>query len=213
MKKDSSGASIVSLRFDFYRDGLALSLMINLALAVLSICLGILVWNLAHRQPQTKYFSVDTRGVIVPLIPMNEPHMTDSAILELSAKVVAQSYTFDADNYRDAIMGVQQYYTSEGFEGFTKSMQAQIAYVKDNILIASAVPTGTPVLIKSGLINTGAGGDVVAWKIRVPVLVTYRSKGDSSTVRRVVTLVIVNRPTYETPYGVGVSSFQAQDQN
>lgn len=213
MASNGGGSNAVGLRFSFYRDGFALSLLINFALSIILIGCFIFIYQLVKRPPESKYFTVDMKGNVVPIVPMNKPHMTESAILDFASKVVTESYTFDADNYRLALTNVQKYFTPDGYSAFQTSMQPQIKYVKDNVLIASSVPSGTPVLLKRGIISSDADGDIVAWKIRIPVVVTYRTKTDSSTVKRTVQLVIVNRPTYESEFGVGVSSFQASDQN
>lgn len=206
--KLDGGSEVVALRFNFYRDGLALSLAINVAQAVLLVVVFCFAMFFANKPPETKYFSVDAHGSVLTIVPMNEPHMSEGAILEFAAKAVSESYTFDADNYRSALMNVQKYFTPDGFAKFQESMQGQIKYVVDNVLITSTTPNGTPVLIKRG-----ESDGVTAWRIRVPVIATYRTKNESTSVKRLVTLVIVNRPSYETPYGVGVSSFQTEDKN
>lgn len=206
--KELSGRDAVSLRFNFYRDGLGLSLLINVILVTLVIFELFYIYKIKTSPPPTAYFSVDGKGAIVPLASMSEPYLSESDVLDFASKAVRQSYTFDAENYRDRINDSAQYFTPEGHKDFVASMQIQIKYVVDNVLIGSAVPSGTAVLVNQGRSPNG----IFAWKVKVPVVVTFRTQTSSSSVKRIVTVVVINRPTYETPYGVGISSFIAQDQ-
>lgn len=204
----SGGLEAVVLKFNFYRDGLQASLSVSLVLAIIVAIQMFLMFHFANRPIEREYFTVDVQGRIVKQQPMNVPYLTESALLDFAVRAVSEAYTFDADNYRKELTNVRQYFTPEGHKAFIDSMQPQIKYVIDNTLIGTAVPSGTPILSDNGV---GANG-VFAWKIKVPVVVTFRTQKESSTVRRIVTLIIVNRPTFETPYGVGISSFVAVDQ-
>lgn len=201
------GLDTISLKFNFYRDGLQAALLLAVILAITVVVQMFLMFHFANRPLEREYFTVDLQGRVVKQQPMSVPYLTESALLTYAARAVTEAYTFDADTYRKVLTDVGQYFTPDGHVEFLRSMQPQIKYVKDNVLIGSAVPSGTPVLSASG---KGPNG-VYAWKVKVPVVVTFRTRTASSTVRRIVTLIIVNRPTFETQYGVGISSFIAQD--
>ena len=201
------GLGAVGLRFDFYREGFTASLTVSVILAIAVIAQMFLISHLANRPVERQYFTVDNMGRLVQQKALNAPYMTESALLQFASRAVTDAYTFDAENYRKVFNDLSQYFTPEGNPAFIASMQPQIKYVLDKTLISSAVAGGTPVLVDQGVSPNG----VWAYKIKVPVIVTFRTQTESSTVRRLVTLIVVNRPTFETPYGVGISSFLATD--
>ena len=201
------GLGAVGLRFDFYREGFTASLTVSVILAIAVIAQMFLISHLANRPVERQYFTVDNMGRLVQQKALNAPYMTESALLQFASRAVTDAYTFDAENYRKVFNDLSQYFTPEGNTAFIASMQPQIKYVLDKTLISSAVAGGTPVLVDQGVSPNG----VWAYKIKVPVIVTFRTQTESSTVRRLVTLIVVNRPTFETPYGVGISSFLATD--
>ena len=206
-EKGPGGLPNVGMRFNFYKDGYTASLTINVVQTIAIVILILCVFHFANRPVEREYFSVDCTGRMQQQQPMDSPHLPESALLDYAVRSVSEGYTFDASNYRDVMTSVGKYFTPEGHADFLNSMQPQIKYVLDNVLIASAVADGTPVLSNSGRSPNG----VFAWKIKVPIVVTFRTQTQSSTVKRIVTLVIVNRPTYETPFGVGISSWSAKD--
>lgn len=205
----SDGLGSVLLRFNFYRDGLQASLTVNAILSLVIVILLYLVFHFANRPSEQRYFTVDAQGRIVKQQAMDAPYLTESALLDFAVRATTEAYTFDAENYRKALSDVGQYFTPEGHQSFLASMQPQIKYVVDKTLISSSVPSGTPVVSDRGVTPNG----LYLWKVKVPVVVTFRTQTESSTVHRLVTIIIVNRPTFETPYGVGISSFIAVDQS
>lgn len=197
---------VVGLKFNFYRDGVGMSVAANLLLILLVIIQFWYIGRITSAPKPTSYVYVDSHGVVLPAKTMSTPYLSESDILAFATKTVARSYTFDAENYRERMSELSDSFTPEGHKGFLVSMEAQIKYVVENTLIASAVPSGTPVLIETAVVN-----GIFAWKVKVPVVVTYRTQGSSTSVKRIATLIIVNRPTYESKYGVGISSFIAKD--
>lgn len=195
------------LRFSFYRDGFRALLMVSVLQVVAILVLIFMAAYFANRPAVREYFTVDNAGRIVKLEPMEKPYLTESALLSFASRAVSEVYTFDAENYRQVMNNAAQYFTPDGHVDFVKSMEPQIKYVVDGVLIGSGVPNGTPVIIDRGKAPNG----VYAWKVKVPVVVTFRTQTTSSSVKRIVTLIIVNRATFETPYGVGISSFTAKD--
>jgi intracellular multiplication protein IcmL len=69
-------------------------------------------------------------------------------------------------------------------------------------LIVSAVATGAPVILVQGLMDNR-----YAWKVQMPMLITYQSASEFSQQSVVVTLVITRVSTLTSARGVGIVQF------
>ena len=74
--------------------------------------------------------------------------------------------------------------------------------VKAKKLIVSAVATKAPVILQKGLLN-----GVYAWRVQMPLLVTYQSANEFSQQNNVVTILISRVPTLNSPRGIGIAQF------
>jgi intracellular multiplication protein IcmL len=77
--------------------------------------------------------------------------------------------------------------------------------VIDNKLVTTAVPRGAPIIIAEGQL----GGNY-AWKIQLPMLVTYQSASTRTTQDLLVSAIISRRSELEHPMGLGIAQIIAQ---
>ena len=74
--------------------------------------------------------------------------------------------------------------------------------VKAKKLIVSAVATRAPVILQKGILNGR-----FAWRVQMPVLVTYQSASEFTQQSNVVTMLISRVSTLNSPRGIGISQF------
>ncbi|MES2998457.1 MAG: type IVB secretion system apparatus protein IcmL/DotI [Pseudomonadota bacterium] len=202
MKEDA--LQIVKLRNEFYRDNyrkvvtaLLFSFFIVLILA------GALFYIVTH-PPEPRYFATSDDGRIVPLIPFEQPNLTDSALLEWANTAAAAAYSYNFVNYRQALQQAADYFTPEGKQMFfsaiksSNNLQAVIA----KKLIVSSVATGVPVVLEQGLM---AGR--YTWKVQIPMLITFQSASQFSQQAVTVTMLIVRVSPLESPRSIGIAQF------
>ncbi len=204
----AQGLATVLLRNQFYRENWRSTTIVIPILALALLASVATTIYTATRQPETRYFAVDAKGALIPMAPLNRPYVKQEDLLNWVSKAVVAAYTHDAQNYQSQLQSAAEYFTTEGFDEFIRSMQSSgtLDAIKRNVLISSAVLQGAPVIVAEG---ETAG--VYLWKIRVPVLVSYRSSTKGDDKKRMVTLVVARRSTYENPYGLGISQFVAAD--
>lgn len=201
----ASGVQTVLLRNEFYRDKYRSMIQIVFGMAVALIVSVTANFYLILNRPAPLYFATD-RGNLIPMTPLSQPNLAQENLLRWVTEAAVKVYTFDFQNYRGQFQDASRNFTPEGWNEFKTAMERSntLDYVKDKRLVVSAAPTGSPVISNEGVV---AG--VYAWKIQMPVLVTYSGANESSTQPLILTMVITRVPTLSSPDGVGISQFVA----
>lgn len=195
------------MRYEFYRDGWRTMLTILVVLSVTSAALLFgLLWSMS-RPVQSHYFATEG-GRVVPIIPSDLPFVKKEYLLSWASEAVSSSFTIDFQNYRKKIQENKRFFTEQGFEEYVSALQTstRLPQIIENYMVSSAVPEGAPVVVNEGVVN-----GIYAWKIRMPVIVSYQSGVKSSPSERLmVSMVVVRVPTYENSSGIGISQFVAK---
>jgi len=199
--------ALVLQRNLFYRDNyrrivlvLLLALLINLFLA------GILVYMVTH-PPKPVYFATSINGRITPLTALDEPNQSDSAVLQWAYQAAIASFSYNFVNYRNELQAASEFFTPNGWTEFTNALQQSNnlkAMIAKN-LISSATATSAPIVLRKGLI-----GDRYAWRVQMPILVTYQSASEIQQERNVVTMLITRVSTLNSPRGIGIEQMIVQ---
>lgn len=197
------------LRVNFYRDNYRILMVVCLLLAL--ACWALLGWLYYARthKPASRYFVTTTEGALKELFPLTQPILTNRALLEWVVEAGTTAYNYDFQNYQTAIGDLKRYFTPAGYENFLAALRANqtLESVASKKLVVFAVPTDTPVIIKEGVTSN----NVYAWQVQLPLLVTYQSASDTSKQNLVLTMLIAEMPTTESPKGLGIAAFNVRD--
>ncbi len=198
----------VRLRNNFYRDNyrrvvfaLALMILINIAL------IGMLAYVISHR-PMPVYFATTADGKIIQLYPLSDPVVSKAELLTWATVAATSANTYSFVNYRQELQNASQFFTPNGWNEFqaalkrTRNLETVIA----KKLVVNAVATGAPVILDQGIIN-GA----YAWRIQLPILMTYESANTKIPQPAMVTMVVTRVPTLDTPKGIAISEFNMSE--
>lgn len=194
----------VALRNTFYRDGQR-KLIIVLLVSMLGnfLLAGILAYLLSH-PPLPKYFATSINGRITPLFPLNEPNQSDPAVLQWANTAAIAAFSFNFVNYKSELQASSLFFTPEGWDQFLTALTQSnnLDAVKAKKLIVSAVATRAPIILQKGILN-----GKYAWRVQMPILVTYQSASDFFQQNNVVTMLITRISTLNSPRGIGISQF------
>lgn len=200
---------MVSLRNDFYRDNYR-KVMTALLVAVIAIvCLvAALVVTISNR-PSPKYFATTSSGKLIPMQPLNFPFVTTQNLLQWASKASSAAFTFNFVNYREQLQSSEQYFTAEGWKQFITQLNSSgnLSAIKDRKLIASAIPAGAPVIL-----NQGELAGRYAWRVQIPMIVTYQGANNKSNNAMMVTMTVTRVPTLDNSSGVGISQINVTQQ-
>lgn len=197
----------VKLRNDFYRDNYRRVVMtIFLLLVVILSQAGIIYYLLTHR-PLPVYFATTNNGRvmrILPVIPLDEPNLPDSAVLQWATDAASTAFTFDFVNYRAQLQRAAEYFTTDGWSAFLSELQGSrnLLAVQAKKLVVSAVVTRAPVILSKQVVNGR-----YTWRVQMPVVITYQSANEIIPSNTTVTLTVSRVSTITSPRGIGISQF------
>lgn len=199
--------TVVGLRNAFYRDNyrrvvliLLLSMVVNLGL------FGVLFWMITH-PPQPRYFATSINGRITPLFPLDKPNQSDSAVLQWANQAAIASFTYNFVNYRQELQAASEFFTPNGWKQFLDALEASnnLDAIKAKKLIVSAVATQAPIVLRKGTIQGR-----YAWRVQMPLLVTYQSASAFNQEKNIVTMLITRVSTLNSPRGIGIEQLVVQ---
>lgn len=202
--KEIGGLEYVMLRNNFYRDNYRRVVLALLVMIIINLGLvGALFYQISHL-PSPKYFATGSDGRITPLYPLDQPVVNPSELLQWASQAATAVNTYNFIDYRAAFQKAQSYFTADGWRNFENALRSSrnLEAVLEKKLVVSAVATGAPVIVDQGVINNR-----YAWKVQVPLLVSYQSASDNTQQSVVVTMVISRVPTLNTPRGIAIASF------
>lgn len=194
----------VTLRNNFYRDGQRKMILILLVSMLANFLLAAMLIYMITHPPAPKYFATSINGRITPLFPLNEPNQSDSAVLQWANQAAIAAFTYNFVNYRTELQASSGFFTADGWDQFLTALQQSnnLDAVKAKKLIVSAVATRAPIILQKGILNGR-----YAWRVQMPILVTYQSASEFSQQNNVVTMLITRVSTLNSPRGIGISQF------
>jgi intracellular multiplication protein IcmL len=194
----------VALRNNFYRDGQRKMILVLLVSVIANLVLAAMLVFIITHPPAPKYFATSINGRITPLFPLSEPNQSDSAVLQWANQAAIAAFTYNFVNYRTELQASSGFFTAEGWDQFLTALQQSnnLDAVKAKKLIVSAVATRAPIILQKGMLNGR-----YAWRVQMPILVTYQSASEFSQQNNVVTMLITRVSTLNSPRGIGIAQF------
>jgi intracellular multiplication protein IcmL len=176
---------------------------------VLSALLAIsLIGNVSQglREPQVRYLAHDPEGRIREIMMLERPLPSNAEVTAWAARVVAQAYTMSFGTFQQDLQSNRINFTSGGWRAFEKALTDSNfqTNVIQNFYVTHAVATAAPSIVAEGLepnINR------YAWRIQVPVVVTFASANSKTSQNVIIEVTIIRRPESENPAGLGIATF------
>jgi len=198
----------VTERNAFYRDSYR-RVLIGLNLSIFcTIILVCAIFYIINNPPHPKYFATYADGKLVPLIPLNQPNMSEAALMQWTNTAVVAVNTYNFFNYRDQLQAASQYFTPDGWQAYLNKLKSSrnLNAVIEKKLVVSAVATRAPVILRQAIIDGSYN-----WLVQMPVLITYQSASQYSQESLIVTLGIKRISTLTDPNGIGIVSYAAAE--
>ncbi len=194
----------VTLRNNFYRDGQRKMTVILLLSVIGNFVLASILLYIVTHPPAPRYFATSISGRITPLFALNEPNQSDSAVLQWANQAAIAAFSYNFVNYRTELQASSGFFTPQGWDQFLNALKQSnnLDAVKAKKLIVSAVATRAPVILQKGVLNGS-----FAWRVQMPLLVTYQSASEFTQQNNVVTMLITRESTLNSPRGIGIAQF------
>lgn len=184
---------------DQYRNALFLSLILS-SLLFVSFLFNIIQFV---TEPKPNYFAVTRDLRVQKLTSLEEPYVTQSGLLNWVSNTVTDTLNFDFNDWRKSFMEVRNNYTEKAFEELVTSLKESgiLDLVRQKRLVLSSVLQKTPVITAKGMYQ-----GKMAWKIEVPVLLSYESSEGVENTQNLIADILVHRvPVTEHPRGIKIN--------
>ena len=145
-------------------------------------------------------------GRVIEMTPLDEPIMSDAALRNWTVSAVTEAFTLGHHDWRMRLADVREYFTGQGYDGYLQALDDSLYLdrIRENLQVAAAVPTGTPVITDTRLF-----GDRAAWSIEFPVLVTFQAGARVSSQRLLARVLVMRMPLSENASGIGIQQLIA----
>jgi intracellular multiplication protein IcmL len=204
---DTGGVGRVVIRNEFYRDGYRLALRVAVIQCFIIFGLiGAMFFIIHVHQPENRYFATTEDGRLIPMVPLNQPNLSNPALLSWVAQAASETMSFSFSNYRRNLQEASRHFTRDGWESFSAALQQAriIESIEANTQEITAVPRGAPIIKWQGLSK-----DQYQWQVQIPMILTYVSGSKTRSDNWIITIVIVRVPRLESPNGVGIAQWIA----
>ncbi len=197
----------VVIRNEFYRDGYRSILKLAVFQSMIILALIFAMFFVIYvNQPENRYFATTEDGRLVPLTALNEPNLSNPALMSWVAQSATEVMTFGFNDYRRRLQEASRNFTRRGWESFTQALQRSriIEMVESNQQVVTAAPSGAPILKSEGLV---AGR--YQWEVQLPMILSYQAGSKMRSDDILLTLIVVRVPRLENPNGVGIEQWLA----
>lgn len=205
--KDLSGLARTVLRNEFYRDGYRLALRVSVVQSFIIIGLIAAMFFVIHvHQPENRYFATTEDGRLIPMVQLNQPNLSNPALMSWAAQATTEIMTFGFNDFRRRLQESSRFFTRRGWESFSGALKSAriLESIEANSQVVTAAPSGAPILRSEGVVN-----GQYQWIIEVPMVLSYQSGAKKRADYWLVTLVVVRVPRLESPNGVGIAQWIA----
>lgn len=198
------GLELVMLRNMFYRDSYRRALMALLLLIAVNVVLAGVVVFLEFTPPKPQYFPTTADGRIIHWHPLNDPVVTDNFVLQWAANAVRQAFSLDFIHWRSQLQTASGDFTPSGWKYFLQSLKSSnnLTTLTQLKMVSNATITGAPQLLEKEVIS-----GVFAWKIKVPILVTYTNAARTIPLPLMVTLIVLRVPVQQSAARIAINNF------
>lgn len=183
-------------------------------IAATIVIIGLMIaifWRIRNPE-EPRYFQVKLeqgQKQFTPLQALNGRLFSRQDLLMWVQEVVGNIYTFNAITYKqkfDYLLAND--FTSDGANSFRQTLadsQLVNQVITQQVNLTGLV-SGQPVILQEGSLM-----GQYTWKVQMPVLLTFENANQVSTKRILVTVLIVNVPTQQSPQAVAIKEFWSEE--
>ena len=200
--------TVIFERNAFYRRQYLLALgALGLVLLVIGLLISIIIF-LSNNPTRPIYFAADNVSRLIHIVPVDQQNMTTNEMLTWAVDAVQRTRSYDYINYRSQLQSAQKYFTTYGWQNYREAFAASnnLPGVIQRKMIVLARVVSTPKILVAGPLS-GA----YAWKLQMPLLVTYWSPpyDDNSKFANafVVTMIVQRQPILQSYKGLAILQY------
>lgn len=175
-----------------------------LCIVLVGLLAGSLLANIiqSFARPGAVYFALTPDLRVVRLAPMNHPLLSDAGVVSWTTRTVVETFSLDFLHWRATLSGVRGRYTSRGFSQLTAAMKksGNIEQIVNKRMSVNVSPSSAGVVANQGMLN-----GVYAWKVQVPLAMSYEtSQGVVYSQKLIANVMVVRADPRKHPAGIAI---------
>jgi intracellular multiplication protein IcmL len=158
---------------------------------------------LAMTRPKPVYFGMSQEMTLLPMVPLNEPLVSDAALESWLSKAITEAFNMDFLNYRERLAHAREYFTDDAFKGYLASLdnEKHLAVLRQFKAIMRAIPSSPPIVVRRGEML-----GVMTWDLEMSVIVNYETSAKRIASQGIAVQCRVRRvPTTDFPQGIAIA--------
>ena len=155
-------------------------------------------------QTPPAYFATTSDGRVIPMTSLTTPLRSSRWLLSWASRTAVDALTMDFVNWKRTFARIRGRFSPQAYADFYRAFDTggMKTLVLDRQMVVSAVPENAPVIVATGVI-----GGRRAWKIQIPMTVSYSNGAGTTPKHYVVTMMVTRVPPTINPGGVAVTQF------
>jgi intracellular multiplication protein IcmL len=206
--QQDSGLALVLARNGFYRDAYRRVVIVLAVLFFVNVGLlgAVLIKAFTPAKPQ--YFATTADGRMLNSHKLSDPVVTDSFVTQWVANSVRRAFSVDYVHWRKQLQDASVNFTPDGWRYFLGALKSSnnLNTLLAKKMVSSAVVTSAP-QITAKMVVSGH----YAWKVEMPLLITYTDgKGTTQNMPWKVTVIVLRMPVKDYPQRIAINNFLPQ---
>lgn len=155
------------------------------------------------------YYAKLPSGKVANLTPMYMPNLTHQAVLSWVTTTVTQVMTYNFANFNQEIARNENKFLPGSWKQFVTALLEDESLTKfeRQQQVLTTAPAGAAVIVSEGVED-----ERYQWVVQLPVIMTYATNNNRSTVRRqVIELTVVRVSTLENPDGIAIKVWDSKN--
>lgn len=195
---------LIIMRNSFYRDNFRRAWLALVLMFAINCVLAVTIIYKVMNPPAPQYFATTADGRMINWHPLSDPVVTDDFVLQWSANAVRKAFSLDYMHWRQQLQDASTSFTPLGWKYFLQSLKQSnnLDTLTSLKMVSDAVVTGAPQILEQ-MVADG----VYAWKVQMPILVTYANVGKSIPMPMDITLIVLRVPVEQSADRIAINNF------
>lgn len=204
-KKQQQGLALVLSRNAFYRDAYRRVVFVLIMLFLINVGLLATILIKVFNPPQPQYFATTADGRILSTHKLTDPVVSDAYVSQWVANAVRRAFSVDYVHWRKQLQDASVNFTPDGWRYFLDALKKSnnLNTLQSMKLVSSASIISAPQITAKMIV-----GKQYAWKVELPLLVTYTDgKKENISMPMKVSVIVVRVPVKDYPQRIAINNF------
>lgn len=182
------------------------TIVILTASTVISIGAALLAITVAVNS-KTVAIAVDHRGVVVPVVALTDPLVSESRVIGFVEECLRKSFSHDFLHFDQTIPQAQECFTGDAADKFAISIQPYVKIMTDKRMVMSTSIPRPPRVVRVYTLQTPFG-DIAHWDVQAEVEISFEGRNERiNSSKSIVKLTVMRVPLEGTPRGILIKNF------